>query len=135
MEESILQMLEGLSHQLTTLSEKVDSQGEKITALTEMVNNQWGRISTFSERVSILGDRISIFSGKMDSQVIQHKENTQILKSLEQLAQVNKVEHEKITFDIAEISGEVRALRKDLLNVEIITASNWSDIAKLKSVK
>lgn len=33
------------------------------------------------------------------------------------------------------ISNEVSQIRKDITNVEIITSSNWNDIAKLKAVK
>jgi hypothetical protein len=29
----------------------------------------------------------------------------------------------------------MKALRKDITNVEIITSSNWNEIAKLKAVK
>ena len=76
-----------------------------------------------------------VLSEKVDNQGAQIKESTQILKALEHLAQVNKAEHDKMSFNIAEISGEIKAIRKDLSNVEIITASNWGDIAKLKAVK
>ena len=38
-------------------------------------------------------------------------------------------------FNMAEMSGEIKNIRKDLSNIEVITASNWGDIAKLKSVK
>jgi len=77
----------------------------------------------------------SDFNQKFDVLSNQVQENTQILKALEHLAEVNKAEHDKIAFDIAEISGEVKSMRKDLSNVELITASNWSDIVRLKSVK
>lgn len=107
MEDKILQALEGLSHQVTTLSEKVDNQANQLTKLFEKVDNQGN----------------------------QNKENTQILKALEHLAQVSKAEHDKMSFNIAEMSGEIKAIRKDLLNVELITASNWGEIAKLKSAK
>lgn len=33
------------------------------------------------------------------------------------------------------IADEVIGIRKDISNVEIITSSNWNDIAKLKAVK
>jgi hypothetical protein len=79
--------------------------------------------------------KIDSLSDKVDNQGNQLKENTQILKALEHLAQVNKAEHDKISFEIAEIYGEVKSMQKDLSNVELITASNWGDIAKLKSVK
>ena len=72
---------------------------------------------------------------KFDNQDKQLKENTQILKALEHLAEVNKAEHDKMFFNMAEMSGEIKNIRKDLSNVEQITASNWGDIAKLKSVK
>ena len=37
--------------------------------------------------------------------------------------------------DIAETKGEVKAIRKDLSAIELITANNWSDIVKLKAIK
>lgn len=93
MEDKILQALEGLSNQITVLSEKVDNQGNQI------------------------------------------KENTQILSALEHLAQVNKAEHDKMSFNIAEMSGKIEAFGRSLSNIELITASNWGDIVKLKSVR
>lgn len=65
----------------------------------------------------------------------QLDENAQILKALEHKADVNKAEHDKMSNDIAHIKGDIEGLRKDITNVEIITSSNWNDIAKLKSVK
>lgn len=62
-------------------------------------------------------------------------ENTQILRALGHSAQVNKAEHDKMDNDIVHIKGDVEALRKDISNVEIITSSNWNDIAKLKAIK
>lgn len=62
-------------------------------------------------------------------------ENTQILRALEHSSQVNKAEHDKMDNDIVHIKGDVEALRKDISNVEIITSSNWNDIAKLKAIK
>ncbi|HUS89876.1 MAG TPA: hypothetical protein VMW91_11055 [Desulfosporosinus sp.] len=75
------------------------------------------------------------FNQKFDTLSSQVQENTQILKALEHLAQVNKAEHDKMTLDLAEISGEVKSIQKDLSTVELVTANNWSDIVKLKSVK
>ena len=62
-------------------------------------------------------------------------ETYQVVKALEHSAQVNKAEQDKMANDIAHIKGDVEALRKDISNVEIITSSNWADIAKLKAVK
>ena len=66
---------------------------------------------------------------------IQVRENTQILKALEYSGEINKAEHDKLIMDIVNIKGNVEAIRKDVSNVEVITASNWQDIAKLKAIK
>lgn len=41
----------------------------------------------------------------------------------------------KITDTVQQIKIDVKAIKKDVTNVEVITASNWADIAKLKAVK
>ncbi|MFL0198278.1 hypothetical protein ACJDU8_22335 [Clostridium sp. WILCCON 0269] len=86
----------------------------------------------------------------------QLKENTQILKALEHKADVHKAEHDKINNNIAHVEGhlknidgkldlielavkdtlkDVKDIREDLTSVELITAKNYTDIVKLKSVK
>jgi len=89
----------------------------------------------FNQKIDKVSVKIDSLSDKVDNQGNQLKENTQILKALEHLAEVNKAEHDKMFFDMAEMSGEIKNIRKDLSNVELITASNWGDIVKLKSVK
>ena len=111
MEEKILQAIEGLKN---GFNHKFDA-----------LSSQFGNLS----------NKVDDLSGQVDNLSSQVQENTQILKALEHLAQVNKAEHDKMSFDIAEISGEIKTIRKDLSTVELITANNWGDIAKLKSVK
>ena len=41
----------------------------------------------------------------------------------------------QITDTVQQIKIDVEAIKKDVTNVEVITASNWADIAKLKAVK
>lgn len=76
----------------------------------------------------LLDDKLRPINQKLD-------EHTQILRALEHSSEVNKAEHDKMSNDIAHIKGDVEAIRKDLTNVEIITSSNWNEIAKLKAVK
>jgi len=80
--------------------------------------------------IEYLSLKVESLSQKVDNQGNQLKENTQILKSLEHLAQVNKAEHDKMSFDISEIYGEVRSMHKD-----VSTTHNCNDSVKLKSVK
>ena len=62
-------------------------------------------------------------------------ENTQILRALEHKADVNKAEHDKMGNDIAHIKGSIESIKKDMSTIEIVTSSNYADIAKLKAVK
>lgn len=72
---------------------------------------------------------------KVDNLKSKIDEHTQILRALEHSSQVNKAEHDKMSNDIAKIQGDVAAIRKDLSQVELVTANNWADIVRLKSVK
>jgi hypothetical protein len=62
-------------------------------------------------------------------------ETYEIVRALEHSAQINKAEHDKMANDIIHIKGDVEGLRKDLSTVEIVTANNYADIARLKSIK
>ena len=72
---------------------------------------------------------------RLDEIQTQQLEDHQILKALEHKAEVNRAEHDKMANDINHIKGDVETIRKDISTVEIVTANNWSDIAKLKAVK
>gem|GEM_PF-6989229 len=39
---------------------------------------------------------------------------------------------DKMILDLAEIKNDVQAVKKDLSLIELVTANNWGDIAKLK---
>lgn len=79
--------------------------------------------------------RFDKFEGRFDCLESKVDENTQILRVLEHAAEVNKAEHDKMANDIAHIKGEVEAIKKDVSTVEIVTANNYADLAKLKAVK
>jgi Protein of unknown function DUF16. len=132
--DSLSEKVDNRGKQLGSLSEKVDNQGKQLGSLSEKVDNQGKQLGSLSEKVDNQGKQLGSLSEKLDNQGKQIKENTQILRALEHLAQVNKAEHDKMSLNIAEICGEIKTIRRDLANVEIITASNWSDIAKLKAV-
>jgi chromosome segregation ATPase len=66
---------------------------------------------------------------------ITQNEHTQILRALEHKTDVISAEQENLKHENAEIKGEIVELKKGLSDVELITASNWSDIIKLKAVK
>ncbi|EQF27373.1 hypothetical protein QEW_0748 [Clostridioides difficile CD160] len=74
-------------------------------------------------------------NNRLDIVESQLNENTQILKALEHKADVSKAEHDKMSFDILHIQGDISEIKQDLNATQIITSKNWSDIEKLKSIK
>lgn len=74
-----------------------------------------------------LDEKLEPIKAKLD-------EHTQILIALEHLAQVNKAEHDKMSNDIAHMKGDIESIKKGLAGVELITANNWSDIVKIRSL-
>ena len=57
-----------------------------------------------------------------------HNDIKDIKNLIQEVESVNAARH-------VELMNSIKDLRKDITNVEIITSSNWNDIAKLKSVK
>ncbi len=110
----------------------IDMEDKILKAIESLKENFNKKIDGAVEGLTL---KIDSLSEKVDNQGNQLKENTQILKALEHLAEVNKSEHDKMFFNMAEMSGEIKNMRKDLSTVELMTANNWGDIAKLKSVK
>ena len=87
-----------------------------------------------SDMKSMQGDMKSM-QGDMKSIKTTQEEHTQILRALEHKTDVISAEQENLKHEVAETKGEVKSMRKDMSSVEIITANNWSDIAKLKAIK
>jgi TolA-binding protein len=78
---------------------------------------------------------IKTMQGDIKDIKIRQEETYQVVKALEHSAEINKAEHDRIITDTAHIKGNIEAIRKDVSTVEIVTANNYADIAKLKAVK
>jgi outer membrane murein-binding lipoprotein Lpp len=128
MSNSINQRFDNFSGELRNLSTKVDNLSDKVDNLSDKYNK-------LSDKVDNLSNKYDKLSDKVDNLSVQVKENTSLLIALEENAKITRAEVEKISNDVVHIKGDVQALRKDLTNVEIITSSNWTEIAKLKAVK
>jgi len=70
----------------------------------ELVLVQFEKLNS---RFDSLESRFDGLESRFDSLEIQVKENTQILKALEHVAEVNKSEHDRIFGDIRDIKGNV----------------------------
>lgn len=92
-------------------------------------------LQSMQDQMSTMQNQMNTIQSDIKSMQSQIDEHTQILRALEHSSQVNKAEQDKISNNIAHIKGDIESIKKDITNVEVITASNWQDIAKLKSVK
>jgi SMC interacting uncharacterized protein involved in chromosome segregation len=127
---------------LLKLDGKIDNMGRDISTLKgdvsilkRDVSTLKGDVSTLKGDVSTLKADMSLVKDDIKFLKTSQQEDHQILKNLEHNSNVNKAEHDKMMNDIAFIKGDLASLRKDLSTVEIVTANNYADIAKLKAVK
>jgi hypothetical protein len=86
-------------------------------------------------KITGIETKVDGIDNKVKGIIVQQEEDHAILKALEHNSNVNKAEHDKMFNDITHIKGNVEGIRKDISNIEIITSSNWNDIAKLKAIK
>ncbi len=79
-----------------------------------------------------MNSRLDNIEGRIDGLESLVAENTQRLKALEHAVQVSTAQIDKLSFEVAEIKGDVKSIKKDLSVVETITAKNWGDIVAIK---
>ncbi|MDP4144451.1 MAG: hypothetical protein Q8936_08215 [Bacillota bacterium] len=120
MDNELLQALSGL------LDEKLGNIEKRFDKQLESVEKKFNKQLESMEKK--FDKQLTAINNKLDETYL-------IVKALEHSAEVSKAVQDNMVNDIAHIKGDVEALRKDLTNVEVITASNWADIAKLKAVK
>jgi chromosome segregation ATPase len=79
-------------------------------------------------------EQLKGIKGDINELKSQVKENTAILKALEHSSEVNKAERDKMENDIAHMQGNIVSLKEDVSSIELSTAKNTLDVAKLKAV-
>lgn len=99
---------------------------ELLKSLSNLLDEKLAHIENRLDKK--LDEKLAPIKSKLD-------ETYQIVKALEHSAEVNKAEQDKMSNDIAHIKGNVESIKKDLLQVEMVTSNNWNEITKLKSVK
>lgn len=93
------------------------------------------RFNTIDKRLDSIDKRIDSMDKRINLIQEQVTENTHLLKALEENTKVTRAEQEKLSYKISEIEGDIKSIKKDLGTVELVTANNWSDIARLKAIK
>lgn len=108
---------------------------EELKPINSKLDSLEDKVSSLDSKVSSLDSKVSSLENKVENLSTQVEENTQILKALEHSAEVSRAEQDLMKNDIAHIKGTVESIKKDLSQVEMVTANNWADIARLKAVK
>ncbi|GCD11091.1 hypothetical protein [Clostridium tagluense] len=135
MDKEILEILKSMQTDIKSMQTDIKSmQTDMKLVKTDIKSMQTDIKSVQTDIKSVQTDVISIQQDVKSVKTTQ-EEHTQILRALEHKTDVISAEQENLKHEVAEIKGDVKGIRKDLSNVELITASNWSDIVKLKAVK
>jgi len=124
-EEKILKLLENLTEGVNGLREDLRETNRKLDILEERMDKLESSMDKLESRM----DKLESEVGLIKEQV---KENTEILRALEHASEVHKAEIDKLTYDVAEMAADVKAIRKDFSLVEEITAKNWNEIIQIK---
>ncbi len=113
---------------LKSMQDDMKSMQGDIKSIQSDIKLMKGNMKSMEDEMKSMQGEIAGIKGTQD-------EHTQILRALEHKTDVISAEQENLKHEVIQIKGEVQGIRKDLSNVELITASNWSDIAKLKAIK
>ncbi|WP_051004417.1 hypothetical protein [Caloramator australicus] len=118
MEEKVLKLLENLTEGVNGLREDLRETNRKLDRLEERMDKLESRMDKLESEVGLIKEQV--------------KENTEILRAVEHASEVHKAEIDKLTYDVAEMAADVKAIRKDFSLVEEITAKNWYEIIQIK---
>ncbi|AZT89499.1 nucleopolyhedrovirus P10 family protein [Caldicellulosiruptor changbaiensis] len=145
---------------LELILQKVETLDQKIDRLEARLDRLETKVESLEKRVENLEKRVDSLEKRVEKLELQVAENTQILKALEHLAQVNKAEHDNFTHQLARMEGllnsvisnnskehqalfkqteentqKIVKLEKDMTIIESVCGKNMQDIAFLKGVK
>ncbi|WP_291641921.1 hypothetical protein [Clostridium sp.] len=123
MDDKMFEMMEkmyseviGIRQDLTSVKEDVKGLNIKVDKNTMLLEN----LTTKSETIA------EVQKSHMEQNENAHKDLVKNLMS-------EKIE--VIELAVKDTSKDVKEIKNGLINVEIITSSNWNEIAKLKAIK
>lgn len=135
MDKELLQMLGQINTNMVEMKTSINTLDKRMDSLDKRMDSLDKHVTKMDNKIENLDERLRTVETDIKYIKIKGDENGTILRILEDKALTNKAEHDNIIHNMAEISGEVKGLSKDLNLVEAATASNWSDIVRLKGLK
>jgi chromosome segregation ATPase len=134
-QEKMNSRLDNMDGRLYEMNTRLDGMNIRLDGMDARLDNMESRLDGMDGRLGNVESKLDGMDARLDRVEVHVVENTHILKSLEHAAQVNKAEIDKLSFEVAEIKGDVKNIKNDLSAVERITIKNWGDIVELKSIK
>ena len=126
---------DNLENRFDNLENRFDNLENRFDNLENRFDNLENKFDNLENRFDNLENRFDNLENRFDNLESQTKENTEMLKSLLHSAEVNRAEHDKMMIGIAHLEGEVTSIKRDLSTVEVVTANNYAELAKLKTAK
>ena len=80
--------------------------------------------SNILEILQLLKEGQERIETRLDSIESQVYENTQLLKALEHKVDIIKVEQENMKHDVANIRGDFKTIKNDMINLAMMTVNN-----------
>ncbi|MDD3224269.1 MAG: hypothetical protein PHX70_06110 [Clostridium sp.] len=119
--ETLKQILKEELEPIKIKLNEIDSIKEEINSIKE----ELGPIKTKLNQIDSIKEELKPIKAKLD-------ETYEIVRALEHSSQVNKAEHDKITNDIAHISGHIKNIDENIGAVKDIIGRHEVDITVLK---
>lgn len=101
--------------------------------VSEVTENEFQDIVL--KKLSNLEGHIGNLEGQIGNLEGQMSETNQVVKALLHQSEVQKAQIDQVIHATSRIEGDVKGLRSDINTIEAVTAKNWNDIVKLKTVK
>lgn len=128
--ETLKMFSELLDSKLGTLENKLD---DKLGALENRLDSKFGALENRLDKNTMLLENLTSKVETMAEVQKSHMEQNEkahndIVKSFSEKIEV-------IELAIKDTSKDVKEIKNGLINVELITSSNWNEIIKLKAIR
>lgn len=118
MEKEILKLLKEMKSEMSEMNRRFDGV-EK-------------RLDSIDRRLDGVDQRLDGVDRRLDGMESTLKEHGQMLNAIEERTKVDSARIENLEYNMANVSGDIKGIKKSVSNISIITAQNWSDIEEIK---
>ena len=133
------ELLEYIAAQVGVLTKDVDDIKNENIAINSKLNSMDSRFDSMDSRLDSMDSRFESMDSRfesMDSRLESMDTNITNLKTGQDKIEnrINEIEHQNET-NHNHIIDSIDELNSNLSQIEMVTANNWSDIAKIKAKK